>query len=158
MVMNGAKDMPDPKIAELHDLYCKLTGFPLPLRMGRDRAWFDYDKAGFTADDLILVIGWIRRQMNIARTGYTMASLRFSTLLQLDYFEEKLHLARMDKRASQRPPKLAQQEQQVGDVRRQVEVPNDGGDPKPAGEIANEQLRQLKELRHRLAGTAVPTS
>lgn len=85
----------DAVIADLHAAYCQATGFDLPLRMGRDRVWFDLDKAGFTRDDLLLVIRWIRKQIG-RDNGYSIASLRFSTLLQLDAFEEKLLLARQE--------------------------------------------------------------
>lgn len=148
----------DPKIAELHQAYCNATGFPLELRMGRDRIWFDFDKAGFTKADLLLVIAWIRRQAGIARSGYTIASLRFSTLLQLDYFEEKLHLARMDVRSRQRKPAIVQKTQQVGDVSRLVEAPADDPGFERAGEIAARQLGQLRQLRERLATGPLPTS
>jgi len=59
--------------------------------MGRDRAWFDFDKAGFTKEDLLLVIRWIKLQVG-RRAGYSEHSLRFSTLLQ------KLLLARKELR------------------------------------------------------------
>ena len=38
--------------------------------MGRDRAWFDFDKAGFTKEDLLLVIRWIKLQVGW-RAGYS---------------------------------------------------------------------------------------
>src|SRR4051812_1206597 len=116
----------DAKISELHQVYCQASGFALPLRMGRDRVWFDFDKAGFTEADLLLVIAWVKRQCGVARSGYSAASLRFSTLLQLDYFEEKLHLARMEQRSRQRRPLIANQVQHVGDVTRTVEVRDPG--------------------------------
>ena len=137
--------MNDPKIAALHQLYCKLTGFDLPLRMGRDRAWFDFDKAGFTDKDLILVVCWIRRQIGIARSGYTTSSLRFSKLLELDYFEERLQLARMEERSKQRKPPFEMREQKAGDVRRQIEVPSHFADAVPAGDVGAELLRKWRQ-------------
>lgn len=147
--------MSDPKIAQLHDLYCKATGFSLPLRMGRDRAWFDFDKAGFTGEDLLLVIRWIRRQACIIRSGYTVSSLRFSKLIvELDYFEEKLHLARMEERSNQRRPATVLAEQKVGSIRRQIEVPPPDSGPANAGAVG---ATLLKEWRQRQSGQ-LPTS
>lgn len=85
----------------------------LPLRMGRDRVWFEFEKAGFTKEDLLLVIRWIRVQIP-KRTGYSENSLRFSTLLQLDYFEEKLLLARAQLRT--RPPRTRDEETRSVDL------------------------------------------
>jgi len=110
----------DPKITELHTAYCQATGFDLPLRFDRQRIWFDFDKAGFTEEDLLLVIKWVRRQFG-KNSGYGPTSLRLSTLLQLDYFEEKLMLARQEFRP--RRPAFVHQTQTVGDVARTVEVP-----------------------------------
>ena len=113
----------DPTIAELHDAYCTASGFALPLRMGRDHIWFDFDKAGFTKEDLLLVIKWIRQQTGIRGRGYNASSLRFSTLLQLDYFEEKLLLARQAYGRKPKKPATVLVQQSIGNVSRQVEVP-----------------------------------
>src|SRR2546425_10469533 len=105
----------DAKITALHACYCAETHMDLPLRMGRDRAWFDFDKAGFDCDDLRLVIRWIQRQIkrNEGRnSGYSIHSLRFSNLLQLDNFEERLLMARQEANRRKVKPKLIQQEQQ----------------------------------------------
>lgn len=112
----------DATIQALHAAYCQATGFDLPLRMGRDRTWFDFEKAGFTKEDLLLVIKWIRRQFG-RNNGYGPTSLRFSTLLQLDYFEEKLMLARQELNGRPRKPVMVEQTQIVGNVARTVQVP-----------------------------------
>jgi hypothetical protein len=141
----------DKTIAELHSAYCKATGFDLPMRMGRDRVWFDFEKAGFTVDDLQLVIRWIRQQAGIRGSGYTISSLRFSTLLQLDYFEEKLLLARQAFGRRPRQPATVLAEQRVGEISRQIEVPAPSGEAVPAGAVGAQLLRQWRE---RAAGPA----
>ena len=154
--MSEAASMPtDSKIAALHDAYCKATGFDLPMRMGRDRTWFDFDKAGFTKADLLLVINWIRRQIGIARSGYTISSLRFSKLLELDYFEERLQLARMERRSKERKPATIETRQRAGDVERLVEVPVSDAGPVTAGAVGADLLRKWRQDH---SGKPLPTS
>jgi hypothetical protein len=143
----------DPKINELHTAYCQATGFDLPMRMGRDRTWFDFEKAGFTKEDLLLVIKWIRRQFG-RNNGYGPTSLRFSTLLQLDYFEEKLMLARQEFHGRPRKPSMIEQTQTVGNVARAVEVPAPD-ELVIAGEAARNILR---DWRLGMKNGGVPTS
>ena len=135
--------MSDARIDELHAAYCQATGFDLPLRMGRDRTWFDFEKAGFTKEDLLLVIRWIRREIP-KRSGYSLTSLRFSTLLQLDYFEEKLMLARQELGRRPRQAPVVQRVQTVGDVSRLVEARPEESEPSAAGPIAAQALRDWR--------------
>jgi hypothetical protein len=132
----------DPTITELHDAYCQATGFDLPLRFDRARVWFDFDKAGFKKEDLLIVIKWIRRQFS-RNNGYGPTSLRLSTLLQLDYFEEKLMLARQELQGRARKPALVEQTQIVGNVARTVEVPAPD-DLVHAGEAGRKILRDWR--------------
>lgn len=121
----------------------------LPLRFDRERVWFDFDKAGFVKEDLQIVIRWIRAQMGIKGSGYSASSFRFSTLLQLDYFEEKLLLARQAYARRPQKPATVIAEQRVGDIRRQVEMPADSGQPVDAGAVGAKILRECRErLRH----------
>ena len=143
----------DPKITELHTAYCQATGFDLPLRFDRQRTWFDYEKAGFTKEDLQLVIKWIRRQFG-RNNGYSPTSLRFSTLLQLDYFEEKLMLARQELQGRPRKPRFVETTQTVGDVARTIEVPAPD-ELVHAGEAGRNILR---EWRLGQKNRALPTS
>ena len=79
----------------LHSTYCEMTGLHIRLAMGRDRLWFDFAKAGFTLDDLRLVIGYIKKDISKDRAIYRMESLRLLNLIgRLDEFEERLALAR----------------------------------------------------------------
>ncbi len=89
------------EIRRLHALYCELTGYALPLRYDRERAWHDWARAGNTDDDLRLVIRWILVGIRNAREqGDTthrrnQGALRFSNLIcQLDLFDEQLAAAR----------------------------------------------------------------
>lgn len=144
----------DPKITELHTAYCQAAGFDLPLRFDRQRTWFDFDKAGFSKDDLLLVIKWVRRQFS-RNNGYGPTSLRFSTLLQLDYFEEKLMLARQELQGRPRKPAMVEQTQTVGNVARVVEVPAPDEITTPREVGAN----ILRDLRLRMKnGGPLPTS
>jgi hypothetical protein len=133
----------DATIQELHRTYCQATGMPLPLRFDRERVWFDFEKAGFTKEDLLLAIRWVRAQMKIRGSGYSANSLRFSTLLQLDYFEEKLLLARQAFNGRPRKPAMVEQTQAVGDVSRLVEVPAPD-ETVNAGEAVGQLLRNWR--------------
>lgn len=152
----------DARISELHAAYCKATGFDLPLcrnvmDLGRARVWADFEKAGFTREDLLLVIAWIRKQF-ARNNGYSMASLRFSTLLQLDTFEEKLHLARHESRLRRPKPATIEREERVGDVRRIVEV-RTATEPVHISAEAENFKRQLAAWRERKKNAfPLPTS
>jgi len=105
---------------KLHRIYCAETGLEIPLRMGRDRAWFEWMRAGNTAQDLVMVIRFLKK--GIARQARNLGCLRFKNLIeQVDYFDEELAMAK--KAASQRPmaPRTVQETQVVGDIRRTVE-------------------------------------
>jgi hypothetical protein len=132
----------DANIQQLHAAYCQATGFDLPLRFDRQRTWFDFEKAGFTKEDLLLVVKWVRRQFSRGN-GYGPTSLRFSTLLQLDYFEEKLMLARQELLGRPRKPAMVEQTQTVGNVARLVEVPAPD-EVVNAGEAGRNILRQWR--------------
>lgn len=149
----------DAKIAELHDAYCQATGFNLPLRFDRQRVWFEFEKAGFTAEDLRLVVRWIRRQIERGASGYVNGSLRFTTLvIRLDEFEEKLHLARHELRPAR--PRTELREVRTGDIRRQVELPVDS-DPVPLDAAAEKFLMDLQDRKRRRqesTGFPLPTT
>ena len=105
----------------LHSLYIKETGLDLPMRMGRDRAWFYWIQAGFLEDDLILVIRFLKR--GIASGDRKPGCLRFRNLIEmLDYFDEELAMAKKALSARSPAPRTMQTEQHVGTIRRTVEV------------------------------------
>lgn len=80
-------------IETLHKLYCQLTGKSLSLHPDRVRAWYEFVKAGFTAEDLRLVLLHLKRG---ERHGYRhRGSYGFTRLVwRLDVFEEELIEAR----------------------------------------------------------------
>lgn len=109
-------------VEKLHRVYCAETGLDIPLRMGRDRAWYEWVRSGFTETDLVLVIRFLKK--GIARQERNAGCLRFRNLIEmLDCFDEELAMAR--KAAAARPPtpRTVQATQQVGDIRRVVEKP-----------------------------------
>jgi hypothetical protein len=88
------------QIDKLAALYETLTGFHLDhhgVCNPREQAWFAYVKAGFTGDDLILVVRWLQRRI---KDGVRRPeSLKFSNLLGDIYrFDEELNLARAQMR------------------------------------------------------------
>jgi len=122
------------QIEQLHQLYGRLTGQTLSLGFDRERLWFEFLRAGFTADDLSRVVGYLQREIRQQRRF--VGALKLSNLLQLDRFEEDLNISRVRLTAcpprpqtpvALRTPTCSPAEQQRGRQR------------------ALEHLRQLKE-------------
>jgi len=81
------------KVAWIHQLYCEYTGQKLSLRFDRERLWYDFLRAGFTAHDLRRVIAYLQKEIRHQRRN--IGALKLSNLLQLDRFEEDLHISRV---------------------------------------------------------------
>jgi len=91
-----------PEIERLHAAYCKGTGLELRLDMGREIAWGRWMQAGFGMEELVTVIGYIRK--GIAKGERNAGALRFRNLIgMIDYFEEDLAMARKAQTARPRP-------------------------------------------------------
>ena len=90
------------RLEELHQTYCRLTGQTLSWRFDRERLWFEFLRAGFTLADLVQVIRYLQREIRHARRN--VGALKLSNLLQLDRFEEDLHISRV-RLVPEPPPK-----------------------------------------------------
>lgn len=90
-------------IAQAHQLYCQLTGQSLALRFDRERLWYEFLHAGFTPEDLAQVVRYLQKE--IRHTRRNVGALKLSNLLQLDRFEEDLHISRV--RLAPAPPPAA---------------------------------------------------
>lgn len=80
-------------IAQAHALYGRLTGQHLSLRFDRERAWFEFLKAGYTLEDLRRVITYLQKEIRAGRRN--VGALKLSNLLQLDRFEEDGNISRV---------------------------------------------------------------
>ena len=102
--MNPAQDPTSSSllIGQLHQLYCQLTGQTLRLRFDRERLWFDFLQAGFNQTDLKRVLSYLQTEIRAARRN--VGALKLSNLLQLDRFEEDLHISRV--RLTPRPARV----------------------------------------------------
>jgi hypothetical protein len=80
-------------IEQAHRLYCQWTGQKLPLRFDRERLWYEFLRAGFTLEDLAQVVHYLQKE--IRHTRRNVGALKLSNLLQLDRFEEDLHISRI---------------------------------------------------------------
>jgi hypothetical protein len=107
------------QIEQLHQLYGRLTGQTLSLGFDRERLWFEFLRAGFTADDLSRVVGYLQREIRHQRRY--VGALKLSNLLQLDRFEEDLNISHVRLRpplppapAAPRQPSCSPAEQQQG--------------------------------------------
>ena len=80
-------------VYELHGLYCQWTAQPLSLRFDRERLWYEFLRAGFRAADLEQVVRYLQKEIRAQRRN--VGALKLSNLLQLDRFEEDLHISRV---------------------------------------------------------------
>ena len=93
------------QIQLLHQAYCQLTAQNLLLRFDRQRLWYEFLRAGFTAADLSQVVLYLQKE--IRQTRRNVGALKLSNLLQLDRFEEDLNISRLRLRPATAPPKPA---------------------------------------------------
>jgi hypothetical protein len=89
-----------PVLQHLHQTYGQLTGQALSWRFDRERLWLEFHRAGFTAADLVQVVRYLQKEIRAQRRN--VGALKLSNLLQLDRFEEDLHISRV--RLSPPPP------------------------------------------------------
>ena len=83
-----------------HELYCQLTAQQLSLRFDRERLWFEFLRAGFSAEDLKTVVVYLQKEIRASRRN--VGALKLSNLLQLDRFEEDLNISKVRLRSA--PP------------------------------------------------------
>jgi hypothetical protein len=80
-------------VRELHELYCHWTAQTLSLRFDRERLWYEFLRAGFSAPDLKRVVTYLQKEIRAERRN--VGALKLSNLLQLDRFEEDLNISRV---------------------------------------------------------------
>ena len=85
--------VPNPRNSQLHELYCHWTAQTLSLRFDRERLWYEFLRAGFSAEDLKRVITYLQKEIRSQRRN--IGALKLSNLLQLDRFEEDLNISRV---------------------------------------------------------------
>jgi len=100
--MNAPAPALSVTLEHLHQTYRRLTGQNLPLRFERERLWFEFHRAGFTAEDLTQVVRYLQKEIRHARRN--VGALKLSNLLQLDRFEEDLHISHVRLRPEPPPP------------------------------------------------------
>jgi len=81
------------RIEQLHQLYGRLTGQNLSLGFDRQRLWYEFVHAGFSAAQLTQVVGYLQKEISQSRRN--VGALKLSNLLQLDRFEEDLNISRV---------------------------------------------------------------
>ena len=83
----------EQKIAQLHQLYCQLTGQTLSLGFDRQRMWFELLRVGYQSEHVVRVIRYLQREIREGRRN--VGALKPSNLLQPDRFEEDLNISRV---------------------------------------------------------------
>jgi hypothetical protein len=89
-------------VRELHELYCQWTAQTLSLRFDRQRLWYEFLRAGFSAEDLKRVLTYLQKEIRAQRRN--IGALKLSNLLQLDRFEEDLNISRVRLKPPAPPP------------------------------------------------------
>jgi hypothetical protein len=89
-------------VRELHELYCHWTSQTLSLRFDRERLWYEFLRAGFSAQDLKRVVTYLQKEIGAQRRN--VGALKLSNLLQLDRFEEDLSISRVRLKPAAPPP------------------------------------------------------
>ena len=89
-------------VRELHELYCHWTAQTLSLRFDRERLWYEFLRAGFSAADLKRVVTYLQKEIRAERRN--IGALKLSNLLQLDRFEEDLNISRVRLKPAAPPP------------------------------------------------------
>jgi len=111
------------EVEQLHRHYCEKLQQPVHLRYHWQRLWMEWIKAGFSLDDLRLVLRYLMREYRAGRRN--PGALKLSNLLQIDRFEEDLILARMERQGGDRrtapvdTPKQSEIEEPTEEERRQ---------------------------------------
>ena len=90
-------------VRELHELYCHWTAQTLSLRFDRERLWYEFLSAGFSAEDLKRVVTYLQKEIRTERRN--IGALKLSNLLQLDRFEEDLNISRVRLKPAASHPK-----------------------------------------------------
>jgi hypothetical protein len=141
----------------LHALYVQLTGYDLRLTPHRISVWTDWFAQGFRADDLRLVIRYLKLQIRLSKRN--QGALRFNNLIGMhDLFEEDRELAREDKRLrspdkergrpgpasdsdhpSEPAPDKALLDAQLADMRRSLRTGGSSASANPQSAIQNPQ-------------------
>ena len=107
-------------VRELHELYCHWTAQTLSLRFDRERLWYEFLRAGFSAQDLKRVLTYLQKEIRSQRRN--IGALKLSNLLQLDRFEEDLNISRVRLKPPAPPPNPTARpapEPQIDDQQRQ---------------------------------------
>ena len=89
-------------VRQLHELYCHWTAQTLNLRFDRERLWYEFLRAGFSAQDLKRVVTYLQKEIRSERRN--VGALKLSNLLQLDRFEEDLNISRVRLKPPVPPP------------------------------------------------------
>ena len=101
-----------------HQLYCQLTGQKLSLRFDRERLWYEFLRAGFSAQDLKSVVAYLQKEIRASRRN--VGALKLSNLLQLDRFEEDLNISSVRLRSAPPP----QSPRSTLPIRHHLRLPN----------------------------------
>jgi len=126
-----------------HELYCQLTAQKLSLRFDRERLWYEFLRAGFSARDLKGVVAYLQKEIRASRRN--IGALKLSNLLQLDRFEEDLNISNVRLRSAPSP-------------RSPRSKPTDPPSPTPAQlqDLRQQAKAAFARLRNELGNTPNP--
>jgi hypothetical protein len=120
-------------VRELHALYCHWTAQKLRLRFERERLWYEFLRAGFSAADLKRVVTYLQKEIRAERRN--IGALKLSNLLQLDRFEEDLNISRVRLKPT---------------IQRSEPLPPPTSSPAIDDQRRTRVLNELRKFRHQL--------
>jgi len=136
----------ESEVQALHALYCQYVNFRLTLNFSNREAWQRFIVAGYTIEDLRIVM--TRGCKQIAK-GIDSGVIRFSNIIRdLDRFGETLACAKAEQRIKREGP--TPREKALNELRPIVVEPRTNGvEAKAAREVA---LRAIDNMRKELNG------
>ncbi len=138
------------KIKALHILYCTESGNSLPLNIFRTDVWSRWEAQGFTAEDLRLVIRYIKKNFHSPDKPHIMRSmLHFRKLIEgeyrdtgIDYSYYEQHLCDAKALARNERSQPTQKTQVLAAVNRSEPSPQDQPAERRVDQITEEVLKQ----------------
>lgn len=133
----------------LFDAYVETSGRALTPSHQRKRVLREFDRRGFTADDVRAVLGELQRRMARGVQGYTDTSLDWKNAMgDVDRFEERLALlrqARARRRGTAPRPEAAQTRALPGGGTVSVLAPASEAEAESIRDAARKELDALKK-------------
>ena len=133
-------------VADLHAAYTAATGNELRMNYLYQQAWTEFLQAGWSIDDLRLVLTYTRRKIQAGEGGFNAQSLMLRILCADGWlkFDERLNLARSEARRTQTRPRSVEAAQTNATGTRLVETKVETA-PEPASDLVKQTMADFRK-------------